>query len=74
MWIFVLISLPSGRETVFFYLMRVDVRSDDFSVRGGDSGMNSPEVHRPQGRVIGPGWGIDKGDELSYALERRTGV
>ena len=45
-----------------------------FSVRGGDSGMNSPEVHRPRGRVIGPGWGIDKGDELSYALERGTGV
>ena len=45
-----------------------------FSVRGGDSGMDSSGVHGPRGRFIGPGRGVDRGDELSYACEQGTGV
>jgi len=43
-------------------------------VRSGDSGLDSPEVHGPRGWIIGSGRGDDKGDELSYASERGTGV
>jgi len=50
------------------------MRSDDFVVRSGDSGLDSPEVHGPRGKIIGSGWGGDKGDELSYAPERGTGI
>jgi len=35
-----------------------------FSVRSGDSGLDSPEVHRPCGRSVGHSRGVDKGDEL----------
>jgi len=37
-------------------------------VRSGDSGLDSPEVHRPRGWIIGPGWGVDKGDEFIMQL------
>jgi len=37
-------------------------------MRSGDSGLDSPEVHRPHGRIIGPGRGIDKGDEFVMQL------
>jgi len=37
-------------------------------VRSGDSGLDSPEVHRPCGCIIGPGRGIDKGDEFVMQL------
>ena len=43
-------------------------------MRSGDSGLDFPEMHGPRGKIIGPGGGGDKGDELSYASERGTGV
>jgi len=39
-------------------------------VRSGDSGLDSPEVHRPRGWIIGPRWGVDKGDEFVMQLGR----
>jgi len=37
-------------------------------MRSGDSGLDSPEVHRPRGWIIGPGRGVDKGDEFVMQL------
>jgi len=37
-------------------------------VRSGDSVLDSPEVHRPCGWIIGPGQGVDKGDEFVMQL------
>jgi len=37
-------------------------------VRSGDSGSDSPKVHRPRGWIIGPGRGVDKGDEFVMQL------
>jgi len=65
---FVLVSLPLGREISFFYLGKAGVRDDDFSVRSGDSGLDSPEVHGPRGRSVGHSWGVDKLDELFMQL------
>jgi len=45
---FVLIFLPSGKEPQSLYL-------SDAGMRGGDSDLDSPEVHGPRGRLIGPG-------------------
>jgi len=42
--------------------------SESSSVRSGDSGLDSPEAHRPCGRSIGHGRGVDKGDEFSMQL------
>jgi len=39
-----------------------------FCVRSGDSGLDSPEVQRPRGWIIGPGRGVDKGDEFVMQL------
>ena len=33
-------------------------------MRDGDSGLDSPEAHGPCGWIIGPGAGVDKGDEF----------
>jgi len=44
------------------------VRSDDLCVRSSDSGLDSREVHRPRGWIIGPGRGVDKGDEFVMQL------
>jgi len=44
------------------------MRSDDFGVSSGDSGSDSPEVHRPCGCIIGLGRGVDKGDEFIMQL------
>ena len=45
---FALIFLPSGRKTSVLYL-------SDGGMRGGDSDLDSPKVHGPRGRLIGPG-------------------
>ena len=45
---FVLIFLLSERKTSVLYL-------SDAGVRGGDLDLDSPEVHRPRGRLIDPG-------------------
>jgi len=37
-------------------------------VRDGDSGLDSPEAHGPRGCIIGPGGGVDKGDEFVMQL------
>ena len=37
-------------------------------MRSSDSRLDSREVHRPRGRIIGPGWGVDKGDEFVMQL------
>jgi len=37
-------------------------------VISGDSGLDSPAVHRPWGWIIGPGQGVDKGDEFVMQL------
>ena len=37
-------------------------------MRSGDLGLDSPEVHRPRGWIIGPGRGVDKGDEFVMQL------
>jgi len=37
-------------------------------VSSGDSGLDSSEVHRPRGWIIGPGQGVDKGDEFIMQL------
>jgi len=44
----VLFSLPSERKTSVLYL-------SDTGVRGGDSDLDSPEVHGPRGQLIGSG-------------------
>ena len=43
-----LFFLPSGRKTSVLYL-------SDAIVRDGDSDLDSPEVHGPCGRPLGPG-------------------
>jgi len=48
-------------ESLSFY-------SESSSVRSGDSGLDSPEAHRPCGRSIGHGWVVDKGDQFSVQL------
>ena len=45
---FVLFFPPSGQKTSVLYL-------GDAGVRGGDSDLDSPKVHGPRGRLIGPG-------------------
>jgi len=45
---FVLLVPPVRRKTSVLYL-------SDGGVRGGDSDLDSPEVHGPRGRLIGPG-------------------
>ena len=37
-------------------------------MRSGDSGSDSPEVHRPRRWIIGPGQGVDKKDEFVMQL------
>jgi len=44
---FVVIFLPLGRKTSVLYLTGAGVRD-------GDSDLDSPEVHGPRTRLIGP--------------------
>jgi len=37
-------------------------------MRRGDLGSDSPEVYGPRGWIIGPGRGVDKGDEFVMQL------
>jgi len=58
MRMFVLFFLPSGRKPSLFYLSKA-------SVRDGKSDLDSPEVHRPRRRLIGPGRVPIRGDGVS---------
>jgi len=52
---FVLFSLSvKAKNLLVLYLSAA-------GVRGGDSDLDSPEVHGPRGRLIGPGRVLDKG-------------
>ena len=56
-----------GEKSLSFYLKERRRETWRLSVRSGDSGGDSPEVHGPRGWIIGPGRVVDKGDELSCA-------
>jgi len=55
---FVLIFPSVGRKTCVLY-------RSGAGVRNGDSDLDSPAVHRPRGRLIGPGRVSRRGDEVS---------
>jgi len=66
---FVLISLGDVGNPLLFIEEEPSFKHCGFSVRSGEPGGDSPEVHGPRGWIIGPGRVVDKGDEFPCARE-----